>query len=236
MPAKYHAAIIGKAGAGITKLRTEYDVQFDFPKRGKDGSAGADSITVTGYEAKANKAKDMLLAKVAEMDKVAQKDIEVDQRIHSRIIGGRGAGIKALQDKFKVRVNFPRDKASNTITITGEFDDVEEAANEILNKAEEYVRACHPHTVTHSAQMEDLQAREAEQAPSTKAKAHASNGDGHAGNGHAAEFRMRGGPWDANNQTDFPSLGAAAKKAAPAGAARAAMGTWLTAAGAWGRK
>ena len=140
VPAKYHAAIIGKAGAGVIKLRTEYDVQFDFPKRGKDSSAGADVITVTGYEAKVLKAKEMLLAKVADMDKVAQKDIEVDQRIHSRIIGGRGAGIKALQDKYKVRVNFPRDKTSNVISISGDFDDVEEAANEILNKAEEYVR------------------------------------------------------------------------------------------------
>jgi ribosomal protein S3 len=139
VPAKYHASIIGKAGAGIQKLRADLDVQFDFPKKAKEGSEEADVIIVTGYEAKANAARDVLLAKVAELDKLVSRDLDVDSRIHARIIGGRGAGIKALQDKYKVRVNFPRDKNSSVITVTGQFDDVEDAANEILNKAEEYV-------------------------------------------------------------------------------------------------
>jgi rRNA processing protein Krr1/Pno1 len=114
-------------------------VQFDFPKKAKEGSEEANVIVVTGYEDKANKARDVLLAKVAELDKLISRDLDVDSRIHARIIGGRGAGIKALQDKYKVRVNFPRDKNSSVITVTGQFDDVEDAANEILNKAEEYV-------------------------------------------------------------------------------------------------
>ena len=138
-PAKYHASLIGKAGAGVQKLRADYDVQFEFPKRDKPDSAKADIITIVGYEAKVNKAKDALLAKLTELEKIASKQIDVDPRVHSRIIGGRGAGIKALQEKYQVRVNFPRDEKSSQITVTGDFDDVEEAANEILNRAEEYV-------------------------------------------------------------------------------------------------
>ena len=67
---------------------------------------------------------------------------QVDPKIHARIIGAKGAGIKELQDKFKVRVNFPRNKDSATITVVGDAADVDDAIEEIKALAEELVRRC----------------------------------------------------------------------------------------------
>jgi len=199
VPSSLHAGIIGKAGAGVQKLRAELDVQFEFPKRSQDGKEAADSdlITIIGYEAKVNAARDVLLSKVGDLEKIVTKSIEVDPRVHSRIIGGRGAGIKTLQEKYKVRVNFPKDKNSSTISVVGEFDDVDAAVNEIQNKAEEY--------------LEDALERAAPTYNSAPAKAESSAQSG--------EFKVRDAPWSANDQSQFPTLGSPTKKAsAPTGA------------------
>ena len=66
--------------------------------------------------------------------------------------------------------------------------------------------------------MEDLQARDAEKPQSAAKAEHHGNS---SSNGHSAEFRVRGGPWDASNQSDFPSLSSPAKASAPAGAIHA---------------
>ena len=139
--AKHHASLIGKGGAAIQKLRDELDVQFDFPKRGKDGALPANGnwIKIIGYEAKVNAAKTVLESKIGDLAQFDTRTINIDPRIHARLIGGRGAGIKALQDQYKVRINFPRDKDSSVITVVGQFDDVADAINELENKASELV-------------------------------------------------------------------------------------------------
>ena len=45
-------------------------------------------------------------------------------------------------DQFNVVVRFPRDKLSNTVTITGMEDNVEDAKEHLLMLAEDYVSIC----------------------------------------------------------------------------------------------
>lgn len=139
--AKHHPTFIGKGGATVQKMRDDLGVQFEFPKRDKNGNTiGPDNIIkIVGYEAKVLAAKKVLEDKLAELDALTTKEIEVDPRVHARIIGGRGAGIKALQEQFKVRVNFPRAKDSSVISVVGAAEDVEDACEEILAQAEEFV-------------------------------------------------------------------------------------------------
>lgn len=191
--ARHHRTLIGKAGANITKLREELGVQFDFPKRDKDGNAvGPDNIIkITGYEDKVLNAQKVLQEKVDVLEKMASKDIDVDHRAHARIIGGKGAGIKNLQEKFSVRVTFPKDKDSNIINITGAPEDVEDAAEEILALAEEY--------------MEEIVEREEynkSRGVAAPAKTQASAA--------SSEFKLRDAPWS-NDESSFPSLASAAK-------------------------
>lgn len=61
---EYHYLVIGKGGAVITKIRTEFGVQINLPKRGEPDD---DIITVQGYEDKAHQAKDAIMAIVHEL-------------------------------------------------------------------------------------------------------------------------------------------------------------------------
>lgn len=63
-----------------------------------------DQITITGYEHKATAARDAIQAIVDELEEMVQEDITLDSRVHARIIGGRGKGIRKIMDEFKVRL------------------------------------------------------------------------------------------------------------------------------------
>ena len=49
-------------------------------------------------------------------------DVELDSRIHSRLIGQRGRSILKIMEEFKVDIKFPANNAENPnlVLITGE--------------------------------------------------------------------------------------------------------------------
>ena len=68
------------------------------------------------------------------------KEIEIDPRVHSRLIGTRGKAIRKVMDEFGVDIRFPKDKESGIVSVTGLEDRVEDALDHLLNQEEEYVR------------------------------------------------------------------------------------------------
>lgn len=64
MDPEYHPLVIGKGGAVITKIRTDYGVQINLPKRGEPDD---DIITIQGYEDKATQAKEAIMAIVHQL-------------------------------------------------------------------------------------------------------------------------------------------------------------------------
>lgn len=142
MDPKYHPKIIGRKGAVITNIRTEHDVNIQFPEKNDESqvwrvTAGIslgkimfcvctedgfcsnfmkilqvhvefapvsqDQITITGYEHKAIAARDAIQAIVDELEEMISEDITLDSRVHARIIGARGKGIRKIMDEFKVK-------------------------------------------------------------------------------------------------------------------------------------
>lgn len=59
MDPEYHPLVIGKGGAVIMKIRNDFGVQINLPKRGEPEE---DTITVQGYEDKAHQAKEAIMA------------------------------------------------------------------------------------------------------------------------------------------------------------------------------
>lgn len=63
---KYHPKIIGRKGAVVTSIRTEYDVQIQFPnKNAKDDEMN--KIVLTGYEKNCERARDAITKIVQEL-------------------------------------------------------------------------------------------------------------------------------------------------------------------------
>uniref|UniRef100_A0A8C7NUX2 Vigilin n=1 Tax=Oncorhynchus mykiss TaxID=8022 RepID=A0A8C7NUX2_ONCMY len=135
---KYHPKIIGRKGAKITNIRTEHDVNIQFPDKNDDNQ---DQITITGYEHKATAARDAIQAIVDELEEMISEDITLDARVHARIIGARGKGIRKIMDEFKVDLRFPQPGAAdpNQVFVTGRPELVDEAIDHLLNLEEEYV-------------------------------------------------------------------------------------------------
>lgn len=60
----YHPKIIGRKGARITKIRSDHDVQINFPKK---GDPAEHIITITGYEENTKNARDDIMKIVEEL-------------------------------------------------------------------------------------------------------------------------------------------------------------------------
>lgn len=209
---KYHPKIIGRKGAIITNIRTEHDVNIQFPEKNDENQ---DQITITGYEHKAIAARDAIQAIVDELEEMISEDITLDSRVHARIIGARGKGIRKIMDEFKVDLRFPQSGAAdpNLVTVTGRPELVDEAIDHLLNLEEEY--------------MADVVENEAKMAymrpPGGSAAAMDEN------RGPSKGFVVREAPWttanekapDMSSSEDFPSFGApVATKTSPWGPKR----------------
>jgi len=106
------------------------------------GEENENLISISGYEENAIRAKEDILAIVRNLDDLVREEIEIDARVHSRLIGGRGRNIRKIMDDFKVDIKFPRndDPNPNLVIISGQGDNVADAREHLLNIAEEYVR------------------------------------------------------------------------------------------------
>lgn len=209
---KYHPKIIGRKGAIITNIRTEHDVNIQFPEKNDENQ---DQITITGYEHKAIAARDAIQAIVDELEEMISEDITLDSRVHARIIGARGKGIRKIMDEFKVDLRFPQSGAAdpNLVTVTGRPELVDEAIDHLLNLEEEY--------------MADVVENEAKMAYMRPPGGSAAAMD--ESRGPSKGFVVREAPWttanekapDMSSSEDFPSFGApVATKTSPWGPKR----------------
>ncbi|KAG8580685.1 hypothetical protein GDO81_007386 [Engystomops pustulosus] len=135
---KYHPKIIGRKGAVISQIRSEHDVNIQFPDKSDENQ---DQITITGYEKNTEAAKEAILQIVGDLEQMVSEDLTLDHRVHARIIGARGKAIRKIMDEFKVDIRFPQSGAPdpNLVTVSGKPEDVDEAIDHLLNLEEEYV-------------------------------------------------------------------------------------------------
>ncbi|XP_053286120.1 high density lipoprotein binding protein a [Pleuronectes platessa] len=209
---KYHPKIIGRKGAIITTIRTEHEVNIQFPEKNDENQ---DQITITGYEQKAIAAGEAIKAIVGELEEMISEDITLDSRVHARIIGARGKGIRKIMDEFKVDLRFPQSGAAdpNLVTVIGRPELVDEAIDHLLNLEEEFIG--------------DVVENESKMAYMRPPGGSASAMDDHRG--PSKGFVVREAPWttdsekapDMTSSEDFPSFGApVAAKSSPWGPKR----------------
>lgn len=138
---EFHPKIIGRRGAVINKIRTDHSVQISFPRREDEID---NVITIQGYEEATHAAKEDILKIVNELSELVKEVIELDNRIHSRIIGQRGRNIRKIMDDFKVEIKFPRDNERdenpNAVTIIGSEEAVSDVKDHLLNLEEEFLQ------------------------------------------------------------------------------------------------
>ena len=190
---EYHPKIIGRKGIIIGKLREKYSVNIQFPPQGES------LITITGYEKNCEEAKAAILAITGNLDKMVRITVEIDNRVHSRLIGTKGRSIRKIMEDFKVEIKFSRKDDPNQVIIMGDEDAVEDCKDYLLNMAEEYLQDVYDE--------EDMRQYEN---PNSQ---HNSSNDSNKHDSTKPGFVVSGAPWaqqapNMNSSEDFPSMGA----------------------------
>lgn len=197
----YLPKIIGRKGAVINKIRNDHKVQIQFPERGESND---NIITITGYERDAEAARDDILKIVHELDEMVSDSIEIENSVHSRLIGSKGRNIKKIMDQYKVEIKFPRqsDSNPNLVVITGLQENVDDVKDVLLNFAEEYLQ-----DINEAEWMRKYTTPPSRQNDYEGDRPRENKG-----------FVVRGGPWeqrsavpapDTSNTQEFPSFGSA---------------------------
>jgi len=189
---EYHPKIIGHKGGVISKFRTDFDVNIQLPKRDHPEQS---TITITGYESNALKARDAIMKKIEEFESMTREEVMIDNRVHSMIIGRKGTGIRKIQQEYGVEIKLPREGDPNPdmVIIMGGEEGVLDCKDHLLNIQEEYLQD--------AIDQELLQ--EYEKPPSRSAEKSLSK------NSNSDGFKVvKGAPWQgASDETAFPTLG-----------------------------
>ncbi|CAD5212084.1 unnamed protein product [Bursaphelenchus okinawaensis] len=119
IPAEYHQRLIGQGGQAIREFSKKYDVHVAFPRD------NTETITISGYEAKANEAKDEILRLIEVYKNMITHTVQLDPRFHPRLIGPKGKNLKKVQEDYDVEINFASrsDPDPSLVTVSGKSED-----------------------------------------------------------------------------------------------------------------
>ncbi len=98
-PQKFANYLIGKKGENINKYRDEFDVDIQV----NDGK-----VEVKGPQAKAEAAKSRIIALGKKLEDETTHVLKIKPQFHRDMIGPKGGQVNRLQERYNVRVQFPR--------------------------------------------------------------------------------------------------------------------------------
>ena len=98
-PQKFANILIGKRGDNINKLREEFDV---------DIQVNEGAVEIKGPKAKADACKAHIVAMGKKLEDEATHVLKIQPQYHRDLIGAGGSQVNRLQERYNVRVNFPR--------------------------------------------------------------------------------------------------------------------------------
>ncbi|KIW04307.1 uncharacterized protein PV09_04600 [Verruconis gallopava] len=156
-PQKFANHLIGKRGENINRLREEFDVDIQV----KDGK-----VELTGPEKKCAACKSHILNQLKKLEDETTHIIKVKPQYHRDLIGPKGSQVNRLQDRYNVRINFPRNassddnaselgsvrnfrnQAADEVIIKGPKRGADEAREELLNLLQYVMDNSHVETLS----------------------------------------------------------------------------------------
>ena len=133
---KFYGHIIGKNHENITRMKQEYGVQVILTPENSDQS----SIRIEGSADGVQKAKAEVEDLLTRLENERSKDIIIEQKYHSNLIGQGGKNIAEIRSKFNgVNISIPNaDKKSDIITVRGNKAEVERCCKYLQQLSKEF--------------------------------------------------------------------------------------------------
>ncbi|KAJ7346831.1 hypothetical protein DFH08DRAFT_914794 [Mycena albidolilacea] len=116
--------IVGAQGAGVNKLRDQLGVKVDVSDevdekeketggRKKKAVNQKSKVTITGRKENVEEAKKRILAQIERLADETSEVLKIPAQYHSSLIGQSGKYAIRLEDKYSVKITFPRQSAEN---------------------------------------------------------------------------------------------------------------------------
>ena len=138
VPIEFHGKLIGPKGSNINTLQKQFDVRVNIKKNDEN-------IEVTGYKDKVHDCVDEIYKFLEDLENHVATDVEIDSKVHYKIIGTRGSKLRALQSEFKVEIQMPRrndanyEEKKNIVTVIGSRDNVEQCIIKMTDLEAEFL-------------------------------------------------------------------------------------------------
>jgi len=162
----------GRNGAEVMRIEKKYEVRVEFSRRDEPNK-----IVIRGVRNKVEECEAFIRKKISDEASKTSQEIELDNRIHSRIIGQKGKTVAKIMEKFKVDIKFVGRNSDAVIVKGATAEAVDEACDHLKNLEEEY--------------LQDVTEKDSYRHPSK------SNEDDTVNtNGQSNGFVLRGAPWD----------------------------------------
>lgn len=98
-PQKFANVLIGKRGENINRYREEFDVEIQI----NDGK-----VEIKGPKAKADLARSKITSLGRKLEDETTYVLKIRPQYHRDMIGAKGNQVNRLQDRYNVRIQFPR--------------------------------------------------------------------------------------------------------------------------------
>ncbi|KAH9176394.1 hypothetical protein EDB89DRAFT_1941161 [Lactarius sanguifluus] len=114
---EYVGRIVGSQGSGVNKLRDLLGVKIDFSDDGDEikdvnkkrkGSGLKSKVTITGRKENVEEAKRRVLSQVERLSDETSEILKIPAQYHSGLIGHGGKYVIRLEEKYNVKITFPR--------------------------------------------------------------------------------------------------------------------------------
>jgi len=131
IPKRRHVELIGKGGAVVRSLQTEFNVKINIPAR----DSNSNEITVQGKEEDIEKLKDEIQSIIffrPSTTPLVTTHVDVPPESHGALIGRGGSNLRDLEDKHGVCITVPRRDSDDTkVVIEGNSGGVKETIADI---------------------------------------------------------------------------------------------------------
>lgn len=107
-PQKFVSQLVGREGNNINRMRDEFDVEI---------TPGNDEVTIKGPQAKAERCKAHIMSLGKKLQDEESLVIKVPSKFHADMIGPGGRTVRKLEDRYHVRVQFPRSATGDGASI-----------------------------------------------------------------------------------------------------------------------
>ncbi|XP_006460828.1 hypothetical protein AGABI2DRAFT_221059 [Agaricus bisporus var. bisporus H97] len=113
---EYVGRVVGAQGAGVNKLRDQLGVKVDVNDeedretngKKKKGSSQKSKVKITGRKENVEEAKKRILAQVDRLADETFEVLKIPSQFHASLIGQQGKYAIRLEEKYAVKITFPR--------------------------------------------------------------------------------------------------------------------------------